>query len=76
MLAEQESVARRSVVRGAVALVVTLAVALVHISGPGVAPSTAQSVMEGARGRSRRIPSRGRSTTRIRNTSRTPLSVR
>ncbi|MCZ4539281.1 lipase family protein [Dietzia maris] len=50
MLAEQESVARRSVVRGAVALVVTLAVALVHISGPGVAPSTAQSVMEGGAG--------------------------
>ena len=50
MLAEQESVARRSVVRGAVALVVTLAVALVHISGPGAVPSAAQSVMEGGAG--------------------------
>ena len=50
MLAEQESVARLPRVRGTVALVVALAVALVHISGPGVAPTAAQSVMEGGAG--------------------------
>lgn len=50
MSAEQESVAHRSVVRGTVALVVALAVALLRISGPGAVPSEVQPVMEGGAG--------------------------
>src|SRR5690606_38242101 len=39
-----------SVVQGAAALVVALAVVLAHVAGPGVPTSAAQSVMEGGAG--------------------------
>lgn len=50
MLVQLHSRVRRSAGRGSIALVVAVAVALVTMTGPGLAPSTAQSVMDNAGG--------------------------